>query len=85
MQEVTATLWIEEGLHGEMGRAVFIQHGNHRCIYGRSIEDAAWGISMFGPMLNVGVWANHIGKLTKRPYSSQKALLTKRTQLGTPG
>jgi hypothetical protein len=31
-QPVAATLCVEEGLHKEMGRAVFVQQGNHGCL-----------------------------------------------------
>jgi hypothetical protein len=47
LHAVAATLWVEEGIDGEKGRAVFMQQGNHRCIlsgciYDRSLEDATW-------------------------------------------
>jgi hypothetical protein len=50
-QVVTATVWVEKGLHGEYGWAVFMRQGNHRCTLTGCLcnrpeeeasEDAAW-------------------------------------------
>jgi hypothetical protein len=68
-ESVIATVWVEKGFYGEVGRAVFFQQGNHRCVLGgclhgrpveeeEATEDAIW--------VALSAWANFEPRLGKK-------------------